>query len=67
MSEHILGVQVVEPGCKAIRVEPHLGDLQWAEGTFPTPYGVVKIKHTKNADGGIASKIDAPKRVTVVK
>lgn len=67
LSEHVLGVKVVEPGCKAIKVEPHLGDLQWAEGTFPTPHGVVKIKHTKNADGSIASKVDAPKGVKIVK
>ncbi len=67
MSEHILGVKVLKPGCKAIKVEPHLGDLQWAEGTFPTPYGLVKIKHTKNADGSITSKVDAPKGIKVIK
>ncbi len=67
LTEHVLGVQVMEPGCKTIKIEPHLGDLQWAEGTFPTPYGIVKIKHTKNLDGSVASKIEAPKEVKVIK
>ena len=67
LSEHVLGVSVVEPGCKTIRVKPNLGDLTWAEGTFPTPFGVVKIRHEKQANGTIVSKIDAPKGVKVLK
>lgn len=27
LSEHVLGVQVIESGCKVIKIEPHLGDL----------------------------------------
>lgn len=67
LSEHVLGVSVVEPGCKTIRIKPNLGDLTWAEGTFPTPFGVVKIRHEKQANGNIVSKIDAPKGVKVLK
>jgi len=67
LSEYVLGVQVVEPGCKVIKIEPHLGDLQWVEGTFPTPFGVVKIRHDKMPDGQIKSKIDAPKGVKIDK
>jgi hypothetical protein len=62
----VLGVKVMEPGCKVIKIEPHLGDLSFAEGSFPTPFGVVKIKHTKKADGGISTQIEAPKEVSVV-
>jgi alpha-L-rhamnosidase len=60
-------VKVVEAGCKVIRIEPLLGDLLWVEGTFPTPFGVIKIRHDKLADGRIKSKIDAPKEVQVLK
>ena len=67
LSEHVLGVEVLEPGCKKVRITPHLGDLEWAEGTFPTPYGVIEIAHRKSADGKITSKIKAPKGVKVVK
>lgn len=67
LSQHVLGVEILEPGCKKVRITPHLGDLEWAEGGFPTPYGVIEIKHTRNADGTISSKIKAPKGVKVVK
>lgn len=66
MTQHVLGISVLEPGCRTIRVEPHLGDLQWAEGTFPTPMGIVKVRHEKRADGTIQTKIDAPKGVKVI-
>ena len=67
MSEHILGVQIVEPGCKVIRIKPNLGDLQWVEGAFPTPYGVVKITHKKGADGKINTSVIAPDGVKVLR
>lgn len=65
LTEHVLGVKVIEPGGKTIRLEPHLGDLQWVEGTFPTPQGVVKINHRKTADGKIKTTFKAPKGVHV--
>ncbi|MDD6767705.1 MAG: alpha-L-rhamnosidase C-terminal domain-containing protein, partial [bacterium] len=52
--------------CRTLRVEPHLGDLQWAEGTFPTPYGEVQIRHEKQADGTIRSQIQAPEEVKIL-
>lgn len=67
LTQHVLGVQVMAPGCKVLKIEPHLGDLKFVEGTFPTPFGVVKIKHTKLANGKIESKIEAPKGVKIIK
>ncbi|MFD2932785.1 alpha-L-rhamnosidase-related protein [Spirosoma flavum] len=67
LTEHVLGIQVVEPGCKAIKIEPHLEDLTFAEGTFPTPYGLVKVKHTKLANGKIQSEISGPKEVRIIR
>ena len=67
LSEHVLGVEILEPGCRKVRITPHLGDLEWAEGTFPTPYGQIEIRHTRNADGKVTSKIKAPKGVKVVR
>lgn len=66
LSEHVLGVRIVEPGGKAITIDPHLGDLAWVEGTFPTPLGVVKVRHEKQPDGTVRSTIDAPPGVRVV-
>ncbi|MDQ1914681.1 alpha-L-rhamnosidase C-terminal domain-containing protein [Paenibacillus sp. GD4] len=67
LSEYVLGIRPVEPGCRAIRVAPQLGDLVWAEGTYPTPYGIVKVKHTREADGSVHSEIEAPEGVRVIR
>ena len=67
MSRHILGVEVLEPGCRKVKVEPHLGDLEWAEGTFPTPYGNISVRHDRRPDGTVKSTVHAPKGVKVVK
>jgi hypothetical protein len=65
LSDHVLGVQVLAPGCTRIRVQPHLGDLQWVEGTFPTPHGVVHLRHEKRPDGTVKTTVRAPRGVRV--
>lgn len=65
LMEYVLGVQPLEPGCKSVRITPNLGDLEWVEGTFPTPYGVIEIRHEKGTDGKVTSHIKAPKEICV--
>ena len=67
LSEHVLGIEPVDPGFKTVRIDPHLGDLEWAEGTFPTPYGLIKVRHQKNADGSVSSDVKLPKGVKLAK
>ncbi len=67
LSGNVLGVKVIEPGCSVVKIEPHLGDLDWVEGTFPTPYGVITVRHEKNANGEIVSTINAPKEIKIIK
>ena len=67
MSEFILGVRILEPGCSKIKISPDLGDLKWVEGTYPTPKGLVYISHEKQQDGRIKSSIKVPDGVEVVK
>jgi hypothetical protein len=67
LTEYVLGVQVIAPGCRVVKISPHLGDLQFVEGTFPTPYGIIKIKHTKMANGKVTSQISAPKEVKIIR
>lgn len=66
LSEYVLGVQVVEPGCKVVRIVPHLGDLKWVKGTFPTPYGIISISHKLDSNGKVITKVDAPSEVQVL-
>lgn len=66
LSENVLGVKILEPGCRRVEIVPHLGNLEYAEGTYPTPYGPIYISHSKNADGSIKSRITAPPEVSIV-
>jgi hypothetical protein len=67
LSEYVLGVQVMEPGCRKVKIDPHLGDLEWVEGSFPTPYGKIFIRHEKAVNGKIVSKINAPNEVKIIR
>jgi alpha-L-rhamnosidase len=40
----VLGVQVNKPGWAEADIAPHPGDLQFAEGTIPTPRGTLHIR-----------------------
>ena len=66
LSRYVLGVMPLEPGCTVVEVEPHLGSLNHARGTFPTPHGVIQIEHVKQPNGTICTKIQAPPGVKIV-
>ncbi len=63
LSENVLGIKILEPGCKKVKIEPHLGDLEWAKGTYPTPYGDIYVSHVKKTDGTIESQVEVPEGV----
>lgn len=62
LSERVLGVCVTDVGCKKITVAPNLCGLSYVNGKFPTPYGVVDIRHEATADG-VKTNIIAPKEI----
>ena len=64
--EHVLGVNVVEAGCRKIELTPHLGALEFAKGSIATPYGKVRITHKKREDGTVETTVRAPKDVEVI-
>ena len=66
LTEHVLGISIIEPGCKVVRIKPNLGNLSFAEGTYPTPMGLIKVRHDKRSDGTIKSIVDAPKGVKIL-
>ena len=65
MSEYVLGIRPVAPGCSKVRFAPNLGNLEWAKGTYPTPYGIIKVELRRNADGSVESKLELPEGVTL--
>lgn len=66
LTEHVLGIQVTAPGSATIKLEPHLGDLTEVEGTFPTPKGVLWVKHSKQANGEVKTEYKAPEGIRIV-
>lgn len=67
LTRHVLGVEVVEAGCRTLRIQPNLGSLDWVEGTYPTPHGVVYIKHYKKTNGKVKTIVKAPKEVEILR
>jgi len=48
-----------------VRVVPQLGKLDWAEGAYPTPQGVIHVRHERMPDGTVSSTITAPPGMVV--
>ncbi|RYE25233.1 MAG: alpha-L-rhamnosidase [Sphingobacteriaceae bacterium] len=67
LTENVLGIKVLAPGCKVVAIKPDLGDLSFAEGTFPTPLGLISVKHVRKADGTIRSDIKAPAGIKILR
>jgi len=44
-------------------IEPQPGDLTWAEGRVPTPYGPIKVKWKKTPQG-LCLEIEVPNGAT---
>lgn len=66
LTRHVLGITPLQPGCSVIEVNPHLGSLSWAKGTFPTAKGVVTVQVVRDKDGRELAQVDAPEGIVVV-
>lgn len=64
LTRNILGVEVLEPGCRRLRIRPNLCGLSWVEGSYPTPLGVVQIRHSRCEDGSVETHVQAPEAIT---
>ncbi len=61
----VLGVKVLDVGCKKLAVLPDLCGLEHAEGTYPTPYGPVHISLRSRGEDTV-TEISAPKGIEIV-
>lgn len=66
LMEQIGGIEILEPGCRKVRISPNLGDLEWIKVTYPTPHGSIKISATQK-NGVVNTEIDAPAEIEIVK
>lgn len=60
LMEHVLGIAPASPGFATVTVSPHLADLDWARGTFPTPHGLIEVSHERGADGQVRTALKLP-------
>ena len=65
LSEHVLGIKPLTPGSARVSIAPNLGDLEWAEGSFPTPRGEIRVLHTRDRSGKIKSSVELPTGIHV--
>ncbi len=66
LDEVVLGIKILEPGCKKMAVKPDLGDLEWAKGTYATPFGPISVS-AKRVGDEIVTEIDAPAEIEIVR
>lgn len=66
LSRYVLGIKILEPGCRKLEIKPDLGSLQWAEGVYPTPLGDVSVKVKKDETGKCMWEVQAPEGVEIV-
>ncbi|MBQ3708645.1 MAG: alpha-L-rhamnosidase [Clostridia bacterium] len=62
LAANVLGLKILSPGCREMLFDPHLSGLDWAHGTYPTPYGDIEVEITKS---GASCK--APDGVSIVR
>ena len=67
LAEYVLGVRVRDVACREIEIRPCLADLDWAKGSYPTPFGIVTVEHRRE-NGRIVTRASAPEgvRLTVL-
>lgn len=66
LSEFVLGISSAEPGFGKVKIKPNLGDLQWAEGSYPTPHGIIHVRHELLPSGEVQSTYNVPEGIEVV-
>ena len=66
LAEEVLGIHIISAGCKKVEIKPNLGNLNWAKGTYPTPYGIISVECKRLENGEIHTKWTAPEEIEVV-
>lgn len=65
LTRSVLGINFERYGCRKVTIKPFLGDMKYAKGKFPTPYGIIEIEHALK-NGKVCTKYKAPKGVKII-
>jgi alpha-L-rhamnosidase len=61
LSGYVLGAQPVTAGYATWTVQPHPGDLSWAEGRVPTPHGALSVAWSSEPGvGQFSTQVTSP-------
>ena len=44
LSQCITGIEILEPGCRKVRIKPNLCGLEYIKTKYPTPFGIIKAE-----------------------
>jgi hypothetical protein len=61
----IAGLRPGSPGFATVRIEPHLGDLQWVEASMPHPAGMIHLSYHREGES-VKATIDLPPAISGV-
>lgn len=66
LAEEVLGIHILSVGCRKVEIKPNLGELQWAKGEYPTPYGVISVECIRSENGAVEVNWSAPKEIKII-
>ena len=65
LAEEVLGIKILEAGCRKIAIKPNPGNLSFVKGTYPTPHGIITVEVTKT-ESGMNIEYTAPKETEII-
>ena len=66
LMEQVGGIEILEPGCKKIRINPAPAGLKWFKIKYPTPYGILSVSYDISSGEEILD-INGPYEVEIVR
>ena len=64
MMHYVLGIRAKDANTYVI--DPELGDLEWAKGTYPTDKGLIEVS-ARRTDEGTLIEVSAPDGISIVR
>ena len=65
LTQHVLGIQPLEPGYRTVLVRPQPSGLRWAHGQVPTPHGIVSCDW-RFSEESFTLTVDAPSGIPTI-
>lgn len=60
----VCGIKPAESGFKTVKIEPHLGQLKWIEGSLPHRLGTITVNLKRDDQNKLSGKVILPENLT---